>query len=111
MKAKEYKFSFNAWMLALFLIQGSVMAGNINAESVGAMYLMQKIDTKKKVITVNGSTIAYNSATIIYDIKGDKTDAAALKQGIAIAFDYDKNKRYFISPMATRIWIKSSHPM
>jgi len=111
MKAKKTQFSLITLMLVLFLSQGNVVAGNINAESAGAMSLMQKIDTKKKVITINGATIAYNSTTIIYDTKGKKTDATALKEGLAIAFDYDKSKRYFTSPMATRIWIKSSHPM
>ena len=111
MKFKEYKYSFIVLMSALFLNQGSAMAGKINAEFSGAMVLMQKIDTKKRAIHINGSVITYNSATIIYDVNGNKTNAEALKEGIAIAFDYDKNKRYFLGPVATRIWIKSTHPM
>ena len=98
-------------MFTLFLNQGSAVAGKVNAEFAGAMALMQKIDTKKRVIHVNSSTITYNSATIIYDVNGQQTNAEALKQGLAIAFDYNKNKRYVLGPMATKIWIKSSHPM
>ena len=111
MKAKKTIFSLITLMLVLFLSQGNVVAGKINAEFSGAMSLVQKIDTKKKVITINGSTIAYNSATIIYDTKGNKTDATALIKVLAISYSYDQSKRYFSSPMATRIWIKSSHPM
>ena len=98
-------------MFALFLNQGSAVAGKINAEFSGSMALVQKIDTKKRVIHVNGSAITYNSATIIYDVSGRQTNAEALKQGLAIAFDYNKNKRYVLGPVATKIWIKSSHPM
>ena len=111
MKVKNYKFLFSALMLVLFLSQGNAVAGKINAEFSGAMVLIQKIDTKKRAIHTNGSVITYNSATVIYDVNGSQADAKILKEGIAIAYKYDKNKRYFLGPMATTIWIKSSRPM
>ena len=88
-----------------------VNAANINTELSGSISMIQRVDTKKRSISMNGASIAYGSNTIIYDASGKKTDASALKSGLAISFDYDKDRRYISMPLATKIWIKSTHPM
>lgn len=86
-------------------------AANINEELSGAISVIQRIDTKKRILYINGSVITYDGNTQVYDQDGNALNIDQLKPGLAIRFDYNKSQRYITGPTATKIWLKSRYPM
>ncbi len=78
-------------------------AGGI--EGAGEIYILRKIDTSKKVLTLADVKVAYNSATIFSDSNGNKKSLDDLKLGQVISYEYNYSARYYSMPIATKIVI------
>ena len=111
MKNSIYRNVFLAASICLMMSPGVVFADNFDVETSGGMYVVKDVDQKKKLILVGSSGISYNSSTAVYGVTGKKMSVDELKKGHMITFTYDPNKRYFLHPTATKIWLKSSHPI
>jgi hypothetical protein len=92
-------------------MQPGLHAANINEEMTGAISVIQRIDSKKRILYINGSSITYDGNTRVYDQHGNELSIDRLKSGHAIRFDYNKSQRYITGPTATKIWLKSRYPM
>lgn len=93
-------------VLGLVCFGGQANASGVTAEDIGTMYIVQSIDEKKKLIKLSDGEIAYNASTIFYNSKGELSSVESIRKGGAITFHFDQNKRFFLRPTATRIWIK-----
>lgn len=72
----------------------------------GAMQFVMNVDTKKRVIYMSRSQLAYNSVTEFYNEAGDKIDADKLGKGRPIKYQIDHTKPYLHRPMAIKVWMK-----
>lgn len=111
MKIKQKLGLCLALMTAAVFMQPGLHAANINEEMSGSISVIQRIDTKKRILYINGSTITYDGNTQVYDQDGNALSIDQLKPGLAIRFDYNKSQRYITGPTATKIWLKSRYPM
>ena len=109
MKNSIYRNILLAASICLMMVPGVVFANDFDLETSGGMYVVKGIDQKKKLIRVGSSGISYNVSTAIYGPTGDKISIDELKKGHMIRFTYDPNKRYFLHPTATKIWLKSNN--
>lgn len=92
-------------------MQPVLHAANGNEEMSGMVFNIQRIDSKKRILYMNGMTISYDSDTQVYDKDGNRLNIDQLQPGLAIRFDYNKSQRYITGPTATKIWLKSRYPM
>ncbi len=83
----------------------TVKAEDGGIEGAGEIYILRKIDTNKKVLTLADIKIAYNSATIFSDSNGNKKSLNDLKLGQVISYEYNYSARYYSMPIATKIVI------
>lgn len=111
MKIKQIVGLCLALIASTLLLQSGLHAANINEEMTGAISVIQRIDSKKRILYINGSTITYDGNTQVYDQHGNELTIDQLKPGHAIRFDYNKSQRYITGPTATKIWLKSRYPM
>lgn len=111
MKIKQIVGACLVLISATVLMQPGLHAANINEEMSGSISVIQRIDTKKRILYINGSTITYDSNTQVYDQDGNSLTIDQLQPGLAIRFDYNKSQRYITGPTATKIWLKSRYPM
>jgi len=97
--------------MATALMRPSLYAASFDVEMAGMTFVIKRIDSKKRILYMNGVTITYDSDTEIYDPDGNSVTIDQLQPGLAIRFDYNKSQRYITGPTATKIWLKSRYPM
>ncbi len=111
MKIKQIVGVCFVLILATALTRPSLYAANFDVEMAGMMFVIERIDSKKHILYMNGVTITYDSDTEVYDKNGNRLNIDQLRPGLAIRFDYNKSQRYITGPTATKIWLKSRYPM
>lgn len=111
MKIKQIAGLCLALIATTLLMQPGLHAANSIQEMSGSIFVIQSIDSKKRILHMNGLTITYDGKTQVYDQDGNSVTIDQLKPGLAIRFDYNKSQRYITGPTATKIWLKSRYPM
>ncbi len=94
----------------LMMFSGSVVA-NDDGEMSGGFSIVTTVDTDKRIIYMGRSSVSYDSTTVFYAKNGSPAEIKDVKEGLVISYDYDKSKRFFLRPTATKIWIRSLHPL
>ena len=103
----KYKFIVNIFT-ALFLLicmVGNVQSGVFDPESAGSMFVVKKIDTRKKVITVDDGDVFYTSATRFVNKQGEKLTVNDVFVGGAVRFRFKSNERFVFKPTAVLIYV------
>jgi len=105
MKNKISILRFLLFTIGLCLVSHAVKAADGDIESEDTVFILNKIDRIKKVLTLADAKIAYNTSTIFIDSNGNKKSIKDLVIGQVVSYQYDYKARYYSMPMATRIII------